>query len=705
MSLQYQRVGEVNESEDLSSEAGLMFRDEGQACGHRRSMLYKINLVVLIIVGCCMGAIWLLKGCLEESGWKLNETQATTLEPSSVYLVKNQAPSSPISSATGVLECFQVHQPVTGPSYKAALGGKSEETALSSEISFSNCDVVLMKTDFAYSYGAPFVGKFYYNLNHFFNLTFLGNYTPPNCKFNRVTINFTVTSKGRQFDRLALMYFNDTEVWRTSTAEPTTDGIIWTYVKDMTPFLYLWNSPQKLIFDLGNIVDDTYTGIWHTTLTATFSTVEETTNPAALIIPISARRSASDAASLFTLPAETAINNVTLPRNTNRAVFSISACGQAAEEFWWGNVLSSNTDTFIPLAGQLYGYSPFREVQLYIDGQLAGVQWPFPTIFTGGVVPGLWRPIVGLDAFDLKEGEIDITPWLGHLCDGGEHTFEIKVAGVLEDGKGSGSLTQTVGASWYITGKIFLWLDSDPSSITRGAAPTTHQPTPHISTSSLLTQSAGVNETLEYTTSVSRSLTLSSQLTTQAGTRLASWTQTLSVSNYGLYTAAGAVQVTDQTTRGADLTASGYSKSYSYPLWANTTYLPGANSSFTLDAVVRRGLDATVTGASVFGAGVVQTTQNGSAHYASVGGKSSGFGSTSQVFQSLGEGGREVYFRDVEAVNATVVRDREVVLGVETGAYAGVAQERQVVLGMFSPKEAIGRGPGAPRPVLVQGGA
>ena len=73
-------------------------------------------------------------------------------------------------------------------------------------------------------------------------------------------MNFTATSKGRQFDRLALMYFNDTEVWRTSTAEPTASGIRWEYIKDMTEFMYFWNSPQKLIFDLGNLIDSTYTG-------------------------------------------------------------------------------------------------------------------------------------------------------------------------------------------------------------------------------------------------------------------------------------------------------------------------------------------------------------------------------------------------------------------------------------------------------------
>ena len=301
-------------------------------------------------------------------------------------------------------------------------------------------------------------------------------------------MNFTVTSKGRQFDRLAIMYFGDSEVWRTSTAEPTTNGIRWVYIKDMSEFMYFWNSPQKLIFDLGNLIDSTYTGAFNTTLTAAFFTSQETVEPAALIIPISARNGAASAASLFTLPSDNATNTISFPRNANRAVFSVSACGQATEEFWWSNVLQSDINTFVPYDGVLYGYSPFREVQVLIDGQLAGVQWPFPVIFTGGVVPGLNRPIVGIDAFDLREHEIDITPWLPLLCNGAEHTFEIRVAGILDDGKNSGTITETVGSSWYVTGKIFVWLDEDLESVTTGWAPTLFLPIPEISVSQSLTR-------------------------------------------------------------------------------------------------------------------------------------------------------------------------------------------------------------------------
>lgn len=47
------------------------------------------------------------------------------------------------------------------------------------------------------------------------------------------------------------------------------------------------------------------------------------------------------------------------------------------------------------------------QVQVFIDGTLAGVSWPFPILFSGADDPDLWRPIGGIDILDLKEYEID----------------------------------------------------------------------------------------------------------------------------------------------------------------------------------------------------------------------------------------------------------------------------------------------------------
>src|SRR5207253_341546 len=112
----------------------------------------------------------------------------------------------------------------------------------------------------------------------------------------------------------------------------------------------------------GNLIDETYTAPFNTTLTATFFANDIPVAPADTIIPVSSRKSALNLGSSFSIPEDNATNTLALPQNIRRAVFTVSACGQADEEFWFGNVLSSNAQTFPSADGPLFGYSPFREV-------------------------------------------------------------------------------------------------------------------------------------------------------------------------------------------------------------------------------------------------------------------------------------------------------------------------------------------------------
>ncbi|KAK4452449.1 peptide N-acetyl-beta-D-glucosaminyl asparaginase amidase A-domain-containing protein [Podospora aff. communis PSN243] len=582
--------------------------------------------------------------------------------------------SAPAPSRT-VLKCFEVDQPVLLPGGAAEsdgsgmLGGSGGGYEESKE---GGCTLLLMRRDFAWSYEDPFIG----------------NYTPPNCKFNRVVLNFTSVSHGRQYDRLAIMYIGDTEVWRTSTAQPVTPpGIVWTYMKDMTQYLYFWKQPQKIIFDLGNLVNDKYTGIFNTTLTAHFfwSDVPTDTAPASdLIIPISARQSAKNAISQFTLPRDNASNSVTFPTNARRAVFSVSANGQALEEFWWSNVLQSDIYTFNATAGQLTGNSPFREVQVLIDGQLAGVSWPFPVIFTGGVSPGLHRPIVSVEAFDLREKEIDITPFLPLLSDGKEHTFSIRVAG-LDDSLSplNAKLTERVDENWYVTGKIFVWL-ADSSAATTGMPPTLSLSPPIINlTHKIGTNADGMNSTLTYTVSVKRTLSIAGTINTSGTTSTTTWSQDLSYSNTGILTEFGYNAINDLVTTGIDESkgAGAFKVSYSYPLLANSTYNVTPQGNLSIWAHVKQGKSFSVSGASVYpdgleafggssrfsGSSLVTTKEGVAAFWQSGDGyNASGWGTAEQVFRfgGVSKGGAlgdvadvELYWRNVSAVNGSVVWD------------------------------------------------
>ncbi|GAA91928.1 peptide-N4-(N-acetyl-beta-D-glucosaminyl) asparaginase amidase N [Aspergillus luchuensis IFO 4308] len=498
------------------------------------------------------------------------------------------------SPARALLEVFEVYQPV--PTGHGSVG--------------CNEEVLLMDHVFGYSYGEPYVGI----------------YEPPNCTFDTVRINFTVTSKGRQYDRLALMYLGDTEVFRTSTAEPTTDGIIWTYIKDMSQFNVLWKEKQKLIFDLGNIITDVYTGSFNTTLTAYFSYEGNVRTPD-VILPISARKSAQNASSDFDLPSDNATVQYQIPQAASRAVVSISACGQSEEEFWWSNVLSADEYTFDNTIGELYGYSPFREVQLYIDGILAGVDWPFPIIFTGGVAPGFWRPIVGIDAFDLRQPEIDITPFLPLLKDNKSHSFEIRVTGLSVADDGTVTFANTVNSYW------------SPN---------------------------GTNETLSYSVTAERTFTVKSSEY--------SWSQNLSYSNYGYLNQQGLSQKNNQQTSGTNTITqlTGNNKStnevtFQYPLICNTTY--GLEDGLSISAWIRRGLDISSTGGDgelgvstyTFTSGPLDlhTEQYGTAYYFEPEDDESSVSSGETVDVWVSNAGGVEYSRNVRAVNGTVVSDTE----------------------------------------------
>ncbi|KAE9566342.1 hypothetical protein CGMCC3_g17506 [Colletotrichum fructicola] len=495
---------------------------------------------------------------------------------------------------------------------------------------------------FANSYGSPFVG----------------DYTPPDIEFDRVVINFTVEVKGRQFDRWGTVYLDNVNIFSTSTAEPTQNGITWTWRKDVTPYLSLWREPQTLIFQLDNVITDIYTGLLNSTLTATFfkADLETEQPPADLILPVSAAKSPVTA-SFWTYPEENASVALNFPRNVNRAVFSANVKAQGNDEFWWSNVPQSAVNAFEPDVG---------------------VYWPYPTIFTGGVVPQLHRPIVGIDAFDLRDHEIDISPWLPLLCDGKEHTFGIQVVGLNDDGK-MATLSNTTESSWYLVGKVFLWLDDEGSITTGVLGKAITEPTVGFQ-QSLSQNATGSNQTLDYTISVKRDFEISSALKTQKGNSTATWSQSLEYSNAGgLYlNGYGGINTFLITGKeAAKLTGRQYETSFSYPLFCNTTtqYLPAGN--LTLWARLDQGLKIEMSGDGVFPTGaeafkgawvgsVLETERNGTANYSRYGDNTvtTGVGQTRQLFGFSGSDGKttkELYFRDVSAFNNTVTANHEVV--------------------------------------------
>lgn len=121
------------------------------------------------------------------------------------------------ASGQALLEVFQVYPPVLTVIPEGVLEITDGSSNASVEVIPSRkptCQETLVVHSFA-AYNAPYAVP----------------YNPPSCSFNRVTWNLTVTAAGRQFDRLGTVSFGDIELFRTSTAEPTQNGIVWTYLK------------------------------------------------------------------------------------------------------------------------------------------------------------------------------------------------------------------------------------------------------------------------------------------------------------------------------------------------------------------------------------------------------------------------------------------------------------------------------------------
>ncbi|WP_254647145.1 peptide-N4-asparagine amidase [Streptomyces sp. GbtcB6] len=264
-----------------------------------------------------------------------------------------------------------------------------------------------------------------------------GTYTPPQgCgdRWSKVVLRLDGKVKGRQYDRLGYLHVGGVEVLRTSTPEPSPDGIEWHVEKDVTRYSDTFRSTQDVEMLIGNVVDDTYTGVIDVKATLTF---------------YAGRPEASVPDKVLTLADGTTL---TTPRNSERIVAEVYATGSGGgcEEFWYLTVADPASYSCKADKG------PYREVQIKVDGQLAGIAAPFPNVWTGGWSnPFLWYVVPGPRAFDVKPIEYDLTPFAGLLNDGRPHSVEVSVAGVPEGQSG-----------WSAPVNVLVWQDAHRAHVT-----------------------------------------------------------------------------------------------------------------------------------------------------------------------------------------------------------------------------------------------
>ncbi|WP_033340018.1 peptide-N4-asparagine amidase [Catenuloplanes japonicus] len=274
---------------------------------------------------------------------------------------------------------------------------------------------------------------------------FTGTFTPPAaCRgpWQKVVLTLHGAIAGRQYDRLGYLRVGGITIFKHSTPQPSPDGIEWTVDKDVTGYAPLLSRSRPVEMLIGNVVDDTYTGILDVTVDLTFYPGRAPEGGADQIIGLADQH--NEGTSL--------VGALTVPRNAERLVAEVYATssGGGCEEYWYLSTPPAAGYSCAADAG------PYREVQIRIDGTLAGVAAPYPHVYTGGWSnPFLWYTIPAPRAFDIQPIRYDLTPFTGTLTDGRPHRVEVSVLGVPPGQSG-----------WDVPTSVLAWRDPHRRQVT-----------------------------------------------------------------------------------------------------------------------------------------------------------------------------------------------------------------------------------------------
>jgi Peptide N-acetyl-beta-D-glucosaminyl asparaginase amidase A len=262
---------------------------------------------------------------------------------------------------------------------------------------------------------------------------------PPGCAgpWEKVILdgNFSENA-GRQFDRTASLYLANTDLYFGTTPEPLkSETNQWHIERDVTDYGALLTTSQQGTMVLQNCTTDC-PAPYNTELTGVFTVSaalefypashhEQVPTTADMVLPL-VQSNGSGGVNLPVLlfsPTDQLSTSFNLPTNVEQAYLDVVAQSQSTDEQWFAcfpNDLSSINELFG------CGNTDFRETEVTIDGQPAGIAPVSPWVYTG-FLPDQWMPIPAVQTLDFVPYRVNLTPFAGLLSDGQPHTVAISV--------------------------------------------------------------------------------------------------------------------------------------------------------------------------------------------------------------------------------------------------------------------------------------
>ena len=315
-------------------------------------------------------------------------------------------------------------------------------------------------------HGKPCVVSLFanYTFAHFSDTTQTFQFTPPaSCSgpWKKVVFEADFSENGGvQFDRTATMFLANANIYFGTTPEPlSTATNTWHIERDVTDYAALFSIPQPGTIVLGNCTTDCPPP-YNTFLNGVFTVNADLefypddghssdnhgsdnrssddrssddhgrgddrhNRPADAVLPLVQSNGSGGInlpAFLFH-PTDQFSTTFTLPTNIERLYLDVVSQSQSTDEQWYAcfpNDLASINEVYG------CGNTDFRETEITIDGNPAGIAPVSPWVFTG-FLPDQWIPMPGAQTLDFVPYRVNLTPFAGMLNDGNPHTVSLSI--------------------------------------------------------------------------------------------------------------------------------------------------------------------------------------------------------------------------------------------------------------------------------------
>jgi hypothetical protein len=379
-------------------------------------------------------------------------------------------------------------------------------------------------------------------------------YTPPSAcpgPWAKVVLVADINlNAGIQYDRTANFWLGPVNIYFGTTAEPSAIGPSWQIENDLTDYSSIFYTAQSGQADIGNTLCCGLTSTIYASASLYFyplakgETAPVTANQ---VFALSAGPSGGTVA--LNTTTSTLSGTFTLPTNVQSAYLDVYAQSQSNDEFWY---------TCVPndVSGELYscGDTGFRETEITIDGQPAGVAPVFPWIFTGGIDPYLWFPIPGVQTLNFTPYRVNLTPFAAQLSNGSQqHTVSLSV--------------YNADSYFSATASLLLYLNAATTQTTGAITKNTLTAPSPVVTENLNVQPTSTTGTVNVTSN--RSFTISGYVNTPSGPVTTKVNQTIDFFNKQYFDITNTVYVQD-ISLGSSVTATTTTSGGGGPTTVNT---------------------------------------------------------------------------------------------------------------------------------------